>query len=449
MLAVVAFALSWWLGCYLLARDPTRPLLRRAAAALLAYAGAVACALLGPHVPALPLAAVEQVLLCAAPLAWAGAVAALLGDELPEHRQIVRGWLLTSGLLLVMVPALPPPGRLVALAPLAGALVLLWRFRDGVHPPAVLVPVTVAAVLYGGTLAAVLVPVDLGAPVLVRASLGLDLLVLGLLAAVADAEDSGERWRPDLRRSLLAAVGAGLLAGGPTALALAAADPSPVLVALQLVVVAGAVAVVPVAGPAGRLLDRIAFHDNPGLRAERETLLLTAEALPRRRDRRIIAAGYEEQFVRLVHRALRHYGDLGRLLRSPLIDLPVLERRLAARGMLAPPPVVRAAELRALLREAVQRLKPTGAFFGTTDDWRYYNALFFCCVLGLRPYRRGLPVDRLDSDARRAVEWFRTQVPERRLRHWQQVATRMVARDLWAAMQQREQPAPVPPRRPV
>ena len=36
----------------------------------------------------------------------------------------------------------------------------------------------------------------------------------------------------------------------------------------------------------------------------------------------------EDEFRRLTARALDNYGDLGRLLRSPLIDLPTVDRRL-------------------------------------------------------------------------------------------------------------------------
>jgi hypothetical protein len=430
VLAVAAFAVTWWLGCYLIARDPTRPLLHRAAGALFTYALAVACGLLAPYVDDLPLAATEQVLLCVPPLAWAGAAVGLFAEDVPERRQIERGWLLTSVLLSAMVPALPPPGRLVVLAPLFGATILLWRFRDGLRPRALTGPLTVAAVLYAVALTADLLPLDLGAEELILGALGLDLLVLGFVVAVADADDAGERLRPDLRRSFVAALAAGLLAGGPTTLALAAADPSPALVALQLLTVAGAMTAVTVAGPMRRAFDRVAFFDDEPLRAEREALLLTADALPRRRERHRLGELGEEEFHRLIRRALQHFRDTGRLLRSPLVDLPVVTERLRAQGVPPELPLARVGELRALLREAVESLKPNGAFFGTTEDWRYYNAVYFCQVAGLRPYRRAR-VDGLDRDARRALEWFRGHVPERSARLWQAAGARVIADRLW------------------
>lgn len=41
-LSLAAFVTAWWLGLYLLARDAGRPVMRRTAAGLLAYALAVA-----------------------------------------------------------------------------------------------------------------------------------------------------------------------------------------------------------------------------------------------------------------------------------------------------------------------------------------------------------------------------------------------------------------------
>jgi hypothetical protein len=84
-----------------------------------------------------------------------------------------------------------------------------------------------------------------------------------------------------------------------------------------------------------------------------------------------------------------------------------------------------------VLREAVAALRPSGAYFGTTEEWRYYNAVHFCHVAGLRPYRRTSRREVLDRDARRALEWFRRHVPERNLRLWQAVGARMVADRLW------------------
>ena len=432
-IAVPAFALTWWLGCYLVSRDPRRPVLQRSAAGMIGFSLAVVCWALAPLTDGLPLQTAAEVLLCVPALAVAGAAVAMLPDDLPERRQIDRGWLLTSGIMLLMVPALPPAGRLVVLAPLAGALVLLWRFRDGVRPTVLPTPLAVASALYAAGLAVVLVPVDLGAPVLVIAAIALDLALLGFLVAVSDAVDAGERLRPDLRRSGVGAIGAAIAFGGPATLTMLAAPAAPVVWALQFLLVAVAMSVAGLAGAVRRTLDQLAFLDDERLRLDRVALLLVAESLPRRRERHRLIAVSNDEFLRLTRLALEHYSDLGRLLRNPLIDLPTVERRLAARGRAPEQPLARAVELRAVLREKIDALKPPGVF-GTTEEWRFYNALHFCSVVGLRPYRKRGTVTGLDRDTRRALDWFRRYVPPSSLRQWHRAGSQLIAAELWAEL---------------
>jgi hypothetical protein len=413
------------MACYLVGRDPARPLLRRAAAALATYAIAVAAWSVAPD------AAVPQLLLCVPALFWAGTAVALLPGELPERRQIDRGWLLLSAVFLVVVAALPAAGRLVVLAPLLGGVVLLWRFRDAVRPRMLPAAVTVVAVLYAAGLVVELAPLDLGAPGLVLAAIGLDLLVLGYLVSVADAVDAGERLVPDLRRSAVAGVAATLLCGGPAFLTMVAAPDDTAVAVLQFVLVGVCMTTVGLAGAVRRGLDRVAFLPDDRLRLDRADLLLLADALPRRRERHRLIATSPDEFRRLTRRALDDFGDIGRLLRSPLIDLPTVDRRLGSGG--ADQPVARAVVLRAVLEECVARLKPDGSF-GTTEQWRHYNALHFCSVLGLRPYGRRPRTDGLDRDARQALAWFRRHVPRRTLRQWQSEAAELVAERLWTEL---------------
>jgi hypothetical protein len=120
-------------------------------------------------------------------------------------------------------------------------------------------------------------------------------------------------------------------------------------------------------------------------------------------------------------------GDLPSLASSPLTRLPLVAERVAQNGQIDST-LVRAAELKAVLAESIVRLKPRDdAEFGTTDAWRHYNALYFPYVVGLRPYsRRTLHNDEYQD----ALDWFRSQVPERTLYNWQTAAARLVARDL-------------------
>lgn len=421
-IAVAAFALTWWGACYLIGRDPGRAMLWRAAAALAAYAIGVAVWMVAPG------SAAAQILLCLPALLWAGAAIAMLPASLPERRQFDLVWRLLAVLFVPVAVAVPTAGRLVVLVPLAGGLVLLWRFRDQVRPPMLPGALAVAAGLYGAALATLLLPVAVGGSGLLLTAIGLDLLVLGYLVAVAQAIDVGERLRPDLMRSGAAALAATLLAGGPAVVTILAAPDVTRVAVLQFVLVGLVVTLIGLSAPARRALNAIVFRNDERLRQDRSALLLLAEALPRRRQRHRLITTSEADFRRFTRQALDNFDDLGRLMRSPLTELPVVDRRLT--GQAAEQPLARVLELRAVLRESVERLRPPGAF-DVTDDWRHFNALHFGKVRGLDPYGRRQRADGLDRDARQALDWMRRYVPRRVLRRWQTEGATAVAGLLW------------------
>ena len=92
----------------------------------------------------------------------------------------------------------------------------------------------------------------------------------------------------------------------------------------------------------------------------------------------------------------------------------------------------RATELKVVLSESIERLRPpNGETIGTTDEWRHYNALYIPYVLGLKPHRRGFSLEEgVDTAVQPILDWFRTQVPERTLYNWQNKAAELVAQDL-------------------
>ena len=114
---------------------------------------------------------------------------------------------------------------------------------------------------------------------------------------------------------------------------------------------------------------------------------------------------------------------------NPLADHSGAER-LARRGV-PDQPLERANELRALLAERIAGLKPRdGTDFGTTEQWRHYNSLYFPYVAGVRAYAQNATAAGLDPVARQAWQWFVTEVPQRSLHNWQNAAARVIAADL-------------------
>lgn len=210
---------------------------------------------------------------------------------------------------------------------------------------------------------------------------------------------------------------------------MAVTGPATALTVLLFTSLAIAIAINVLADPLAGALDRLAFRRSPALRADRAALRRTEAALPLRAGNPLDNVD-DETFARLTRRALGHYGDLTKLIASPLTALPEIDRRLAARG--APDaPLERANELRALLADKIAGLKPRdGGEFGTGEQWRHYNSLYFPYVAGVRAYAQNATAAGLDPVARQAWQWMVTDVPQRSLHNWQNAAARLIAADL-------------------
>lgn len=300
--------------------------------------------------------------------------------------------------------------------------------------PTPVVGVVIVATLFFALANAVLViPLGLVPSWLALASTGFDVLALGVAVALWDAFDEGQALRADMLRSFFGTLAVAVLFGGQALIGLAVTRTEPTaqtaLTVLLFTSLAIAIIVQVLADPLAGLLDRLAFSRSPALRADRAALRHTGAGLPLR-SVNPLADMDDDTFVRLTRRALGHYGDLTKLVASPLTALPVIDERLAARG--APDhPLERANELKAVLADGIARLKPRGAGdFGTTEHWRYYNSLYFPYVVGVRAYAQNATAAGLDATARQAWQWLVTEVPQRSLHNWQNAAARLIAADL-------------------
>ena len=292
--------------------------------------------------------------------------------------------------------------------------------------------VVVATLFFALSNAILIIPLGLVPSWLALASTGCDVAVLGLAVALWDAFDEGQALRADMLRSFAATGVIVLLFGGQALIGLAVigAEGSgrTAVTVLMFTSLALAIVIHVFADLLAGLLDRVAFWKSPALRADRATLRSTEAALPLRKVGPLDGIG-DDAFARLTRRALGHYGDLSKLVASPLTALPEIDERLARRGVPGQP-LERANELKALLSDSIARLKPRDGDFGTTDEWRYYNALYFPYVVGVRAYAQNATASGLDPVARQAWQWFVTEVPQRSLHNWQNAAARLIAADL-------------------
>ncbi|MFT7586423.1 MAG: hypothetical protein ACI9EW_002860, partial [Cellvibrionaceae bacterium] len=178
-------------------------------------------------------------------------------------------------------------------------------------------------------------------------------------------------------------------------------------------------------------LDQLIFNRVPSLSQERSLLRELTEALPKSTSptqTEMLSADNISKHTRI---ALSHLGNLPKLAINPLIHIPVIEKRLIEKGH-EPYTLMRAAELKQLLVESINRLKPEPLTdgFKSTKGWRHYNALYFPYVKGLRPYGRRGENNGLSSVELEALAWFDQEVPPRTLYNWQTAAAKIIAHDL-------------------
>ncbi len=388
---ILAFSLALWLGFYLIARDMRNARLWLAGLALTTYAIGLATNLMGHYAPTIQLA-----------------------------HQLAR-W---HNLFIVL--------------PAAFWLALLLHFflREttlttllGQHPKTMGL-ILGSTIFYALSISFVIFP--LSPPDWISWLMTITMLLLGTAVTHLDTSENGEAFWPHLLRSFDYAFFTALLFGGQIALvmALSTGITFPMLL-LLLTTIAAASLIQTFAAPFQTFVDGIAFFSFPQIKATRAELRLAAEAVPRVNNSLNLEELEREEFTRLTRRALSHMGNLPKLAHSPLTRLSLVEKRLAERET----PVstlTRAAELKVVLTESIERLRPANSEkFGTTDEWRHYNALYVPYVLGLKPHRRRFNMDEVtDTAVQPVLDWFRSQVPERTLYNWQNKAAALVAQDL-------------------
>ncbi|MBV8786513.1 MAG: hypothetical protein JOZ00_07465 [Mycobacterium sp.] len=444
-LSAVVFALSGWLGLYLLARDPRKPVLVLASIGLCGFALVVALdAIRTAGVAHVRLLSQLEVYLVVVPsVAWFAVLIELSrpGDS-PRGRTrevllvgCVGALTLVGAAMAGSVDGPIRPGHLVMFAVISTSTLgaMAFGLRRPTPPMPVVGLIVLATLFFALANAILIIPLGLVPSWLALASTGVDVFSLGVAVAVWDAFDEGQALRADMRRSFAGSMVVAVLFGGQAVIGLAVtrgeATAQLVLSVLLFSSLAIALAVQVLADPLAGVLDRFAFSKSPTLRADRAALRHTGAALPLRATHPALDVD-DETFARLTRRALGHYGDLSKLVASPLTALPVIDERLAARD--APDhPLERANELKAVLADAIARLKPRDSGdFGTTEQWRYYNSLYFPYVAGVRAYAQNATASGLDPTAKQAWQWFVTEVPQRSLHNWQNAAARLIAADL-------------------
>lgn len=404
-MSAVVFGLSWWLGLYLLARDPRKPVLALAALGLTSFAIVVALDAVRTigGMPAEVASTLEVYLVVLPGIAW---FAVLLEMSRPPDRWRSRvGELCAVGLVAAGALAgaalagnVEGPLRLghwvmfgVISSATLGAMVVAVR-RQG-RPRRVLGVAVVATLFFSLGNAILVIPLGLVPSWLALASTGCDIVLLGVAVALWDAFDEGQALRADMLRSFIGSVVVGVLFGGQALIGMAVTGERTALSVLLFTSLGVAIAINVLADPLAGLLDRLAFSRSPDLRADRAALRDAEAALPLRSAGPLDDVD-DETFVRLTRRALGHYSDLSKLVASPLTALPAIDERLAARDAHRPTAGARQRTTRAAGRphrgtQAARRRR--------LRDHRTVAAL----QLAVLPVRRGRARVRAERDRRR------------------------------------------------
>ena len=299
-LSAVVFTLSGWLGLYLLARDPRKPVLALAAIGLCGFALVVALDAVRTASPAHAqlLSRLEIYLVAVPSVAW---FAVLVELSPPSETARAR----TAELLLVgAVGALTlrrrdgrrQRRRAAAGGALADVAVIsistLGAMLAALCRPAQPVParrgglgiMVVATLFFALGDAIMIIPSGLVPSWLALASTGFDVLLLGVAVALWDAFDEGQALRADMLRSFAGCTAVAVLLGGQVLIGLAVTRDQPgtrvALTILLFTTLAIAITVQVLADPLAGVLDRLAFWKSPTLRADRAALRHTGAALP-------------------------------------------------------------------------------------------------------------------------------------------------------------------------
>ncbi|MGB7143184.1 hypothetical protein, partial [Mycobacterium sp.] len=336
-LSALVFSLSWWLGLYLLARGPRKPVLAFSAIGLCSFATAVALDAVRLVTHSALLGHVEIYLVAVPGVAWFAVLVELAGPS--DSGRARTGELLLVGgvaaLTLVgatLAGSVDGPLRLghvvmcvVISASTLGAMVAALRRRVQRIPVVGLV--ITATMFFALANAILIIPLGVVPSWLALASTGCDVLGLGVAVALWDAFDEGQALRADMLRSFTGTGAVVALLGGQMLIGIALtrqqSTAQTALTVLLFTSLAIAASVQVLADPLAGLLDRLVFSRSPLLRAHRETLRRTQSALP------LVSADPlddfdDDTFARLTRRALGHYGDLSKLVANPLTALPAV-----------------------------------------------------------------------------------------------------------------------------
>src|ERR1700760_4967879 len=217
-LSAFVFSLSWWLGLYLLARNPRKPVLAFSAVGLCSFATAVALDAVRLVTHSAALGNIEIYLVAVPGIAWFAVLVELArpcdGDRGRAAEAVLVG--VVAALTLygaTLAGSVAGPLRLghlvmcgVISVSTLGAMAAALRNREQKIPVVGLI--ITATMFFALANAILIIPLGVVPSWLALASTGCDVFCLGVAVALWDAFDEGQALRADMLRSF---TGAGMV----------------------------------------------------------------------------------------------------------------------------------------------------------------------------------------------------------------------------------------------
>src|SRR5690349_2497237 len=252
-LSALVFSLSWWLGLYLLARDPGKPVLVLAAAGLTSFAVVVALDAVRSVAGSDILGRIEIYLVAVPGIAW---FAVLLELSRPSDtwRSRAGELMLVAGVAAAAFVGAALAGSVVgplrlghwvmfAVVSLSSLGAMLRAVFGPWQPRPVVGYIVVATLFFALGNAILVIPLGLVPSWLALASTGFDVALLGVAVAMWDAFDEGQALRGDMLRSFVATGVVVALFGGQALIGMALTGERTALTVLLFTSIAIAVSI--------------------------------------------------------------------------------------------------------------------------------------------------------------------------------------------------------------
>ena len=442
------FSFCMWFGLYLIARNHnTDKRLIYTGLGLVCFALSIVTIAFSQQNNHLLLERIRWALIFFPPVFWTGTLIQLLSDEHRQKQLLQRLWNYSIAPLSALFFVIGISTAFIvnaagsfniglylfavlAVLPLLITFALLIKEQFSVKERRPIALLLVITLFFSISVGVLLMPSMLISTSLGIALLGFDLIVLAFCIAYLDAFEQGEKWLPDLVRSGIATTVLSFILGLQILFVLGIEGQTTALTLLFFSSLALATFIQSFHSFWQESLDKLVFSKQPKVLQNRQELRAASTAVLRAKDLVDFDAIQADEFAKLTRKALSNFGTLDKLAASPLTQLPVITERLAERGA-RDGTLERAQELKQVLAEAIHKLKPQSEKdFGDTEEWRYYNVLFFPYLMGVKPFSQRADHSRLDDSSKAALDYFQMHVPERSFYNWQKVGAGLVAEDL-------------------